>query len=216
MAERNDLLGCFEFLIAGEVARAVKERVGVAQSGPSFAVASRAIEDYGPALIRRLWAYIGGRPEDEVARILEALANLDDRAAHELAEEAGAAFLELADMPEVARRELAAVLATIPAALRARLPRDDRGRSICPAGALPRDASALLRMIPLPSPASTPLPTRAPTGRTATSAPSPWWSHRRWATPTGRWPAATGSGTTTRSSNCSGAGGWAGCTAPGT
>ena len=164
MAERNELLSFFEFLIAGEVARAVKEGVGVAASGPSLPVASRAIEDYGPAVIRRLWAYIVGRPEDEAARILEALANLDDRTAQELAEEAGAAIPELADVPEAARRELAAVLATIPAALRERLPRDARGRSICPAGALPRDESALLRMIPLPSPASAPLPTREPTG----------------------------------------------------
>ena len=115
MAERNDLLGFFEFLISGEVARAVQERVGVAASSPSLPVGSRAIEDYGPAIIRRLWAYIVGRPEDEVARILEALANLDDRTARELAEEAGAAVPELADASEAVWKELAAVLTTIPA-----------------------------------------------------------------------------------------------------
>src|SRR5262249_42702451 len=58
MSERKTARGFFEFLVTSEIARLVIDSAKVAALGPFAAVvpvAGRAIEYFGPAVIRRMW-----------------------------------------------------------------------------------------------------------------------------------------------------------------
>jgi hypothetical protein len=153
--EERSAKGFFEYLVSSEVARVVIEAGAVAAIGPAgvaVPIAGRAIEYFGPPVIRRMWSYLGGRPKVEAAILLEEVANLDARAARQLARDAADANDELKAAPEAARQHLGAILSAIPAGLRQLLPRDEGGRTTCPADAFPGSEAELLQSFPLAVP----------------------------------------------------------------
>ncbi|HQY87403.1 MAG TPA: protein kinase, partial [Tepidisphaeraceae bacterium] len=103
-----------------------------------------------PRVAKAVVNWMAGYKEAEQAQVVEALAEMPASEARQLADEAIAeAEKEDGPMPDDQKRIMRDYLASIPEAVRASLPRDDKtGKSVCPVDMIPRTVADFEKILP--------------------------------------------------------------------